>query len=106
MKFLYVQGYSFLLSHDTEWKTLEITARQAMLQYGETVDYMIAGHKHREQEAVSGYNETGNTMIIRVPSICGADRFAQKLGYGGKPSALAMVIEKGYGRRCVYPIAL
>ena len=26
--------------------------------------------------------------------------------YGGKPGALAMVLEAGYGRRCIYPISL
>ena len=32
--------------------------------------------------------------------------YAQRLGYGGQPGALAMVIERGYGRRCSYPIIL
>lgn len=106
MHYLQVQGYSILLSHDTDAKTMEAAARQAMLLYGERVDYMVTGHRHREQEAVSGYNETGSALVLRVPSICGADRYAQKLGFGGKPGALAMVLEAGYGRRCVYPIAL
>lgn len=50
--------------------------------------------------------DDGNTLVMRVPSVCGMDRFAQKLGYGGKAGALAMVMEKGYGRQCVYPIML
>jgi predicted phosphodiesterase len=106
LKHLEVQGFSFLLSHDTNKKSMENAMKQAMLQYGERIDFMICGHKHTDQESVSGYNETASTMIIRVPSICGADRFAQKLGYGGKAGALVMVIERGYGRRCVYPINL
>ena len=39
-------------------------------------------------------------------SVCGMDEYAQRLGYGGKPGALAMVLEAGYGRRCIYPISL
>lgn len=101
MKFFNVQGFSFLLSHDTSTRAMENAAKQAMLQYGERVDYLICGHRHREQEFVSGYTDAGNSMVIRVPSVCGADRFAQQLGYGGKPGALCMVMEKGYGRRCV-----
>ncbi len=77
-----------------------------MLLYGEAIDYLICGHKHREQEYVSGYTDQGNSVVIRVPSVCGMDEYAQRLGYGGKPGALAMVLEAGYGRRCIYPISL
>lgn len=104
-KHLTVQGHSLLLTHGTDIKSMENAAKQAMLLYGERIDYLICGHKHREQEYVSGYTDQGNSVIIRVPSICGMDEYAQRLGYGGSPGALAMVIEAGYGRRCVYPIA-
>ena len=70
------------------------------------IDYLICGHKHREQEYVSGYTDQGNAVVIRVPSLCGMDEYAQRLGYGGRPGALAMVLEAGYGRRCIYPISL
>ena len=106
LKYLGVQGFTFLLSHDTAAKSMENAAKQAMLQYGEPIDFMICGHRHKEQEAVSGYGRTGNAMVIRVPSVCGMDRYAQRLGYCGRPGALAMVMEKGYGRKCVYPIQL
>ena len=77
-----------------------------MLLYGSALDYLISGHKHREQEYVSGYTDQGNSVVIRVSSVCGMDEYAQRLGYGGKPGALAMVLEAGYGRRCIYPISL
>lgn len=105
-KHLKVQGFNLLLTHGTDIKTLENAAKQAMLLYNERIDYLICGHKHREQEHVSGYTEQGNSVVIRVPSICGMDEYAQRLGYGGKPGALGMVLEAGYGRRCIYPIAL
>ena len=101
-----VRGYAILLSHDTDTRTLEEAAKQAMLLYNERIDFMICGHKHRERELVSGYTDSGNSVILRVPSICGMDDYAQRLGYGGQPGALAMVIERGYGRRCSYPIIL
>ena len=77
-----------------------------MLLYIEGIDLFICGYKHRERECVSGYTDQGNAVIIRVPSICGMDEYAQRLGYGGRSGALAMVLEAGYGRRCVYPINL
>lgn len=105
-KHLTVQGFSILLAHGTDIKSLENAAKQTMLLYGESIDYLICGHKHREQEYVSGYTDQGNAVVIRVPSLCGMDEYAQRLGYGGKPGALAMVLEAGYGRRCIYPISL
>ena len=87
-------------------KSIENAAKQAMLLYGESIDLLICGHKHREQECVSGYTDQGNSVVVRVPSLCGMDEYAQRLGYGGKPGATAMVLEAGYGRRCIYPIAL
>ena len=105
-KHLIVQGFSILLTHGTDIKSLENAAKQTMLLYGESIDYLICGHKHREQEYVSGYTDQGNAVVIRVPSLCGMDEYAQRLGYGGKPGALAMVLEAGYGRRCIYPISL
>ena len=105
-KHLTVQGFSILLTHGTDIKSLENAAKQTMLLYGESIDYLICGHKHREQEYVSGYTDQGNAVVVRVPSLCGMDEYAQRLGYGGKPGALAMVLEAGYGRRCIYPISL
>ena len=105
-KLVKARGYSILLSHDTDTRALEEAAKQAMLLYNERIDFLICGHKHRERELVSGYTATGNSLILRVPSICGMDDYAQRLGYGGQPGALAMVLEAGYGRRCVYPILL
>lgn len=105
-KHLSIQGYSILLTHGTDVRSLQNAAKQTMLLYGEAIDYLICGHKHREQECVSGYTDQGNSVIIRVPSICGMDEYAQRLGYGGKPGALGMILESGYGRRCIYPISL
>lgn len=105
-KHLSVQGCSILLTHGTDVRMMEKAARQAMLLYNEGIDFFICGHKHREQECVSGYTDQGNSVIVRVPSICGMDEYAQQLGYGGRPGAMAMVLEAGYGRRCVYPINL
>ena len=105
-KHLNIQGFSLLLTHGTDIRTLENAAKQTMLLYNERIDYLICGHKHREQEYVSGYTDQGNSVVIRVPSLCGMDEYAQRLGYGGKPGALGMVLEAGYGRRCIYPIVL
>lgn len=106
MELSYVEGYSFLLLHGDGEKAIDQIARDAVNMYGEHVDFFICGHRHKEQEFPAGATDDGNSIIVRTPSICGTDKYAQSCGYGGKPGAIAMVIERGYGRRCVYPIQL
>lgn len=101
-----IEGYNFLLLHGDGEKNIYQIAKEAINMYNEPIDFFVCGHKHKEQEYPMGMTDSGNSVIVRVPSICGIDRYAQSKGYGGKPGAIAMVIEKGYGRRCVYPIQL
>ena len=54
----------------------------------------------------SGIMNGTNIYVERVPSLCGVDPYAQSLGYGGQPGATIILMEEGYGRRCVYPIIL
>jgi len=105
-KLLDVCGYSVLLTHGDDEKRIGAMAQQAILQYGSKIDFMVCGHKHREQELPSGNTPGGDSIVIRLPSICGVDSFAMNKGWKGQPGALTMVIERGYGRRCVYPIRL
>lgn len=106
MHLVEIRGYNFLLLHGDGEKRIDQIARDAVNIYGERIDFFMCGHKHRDQELPSGMSCDGNSTIIRVPSICGVDSFAQSKGYSGRPGAIATVIEKDYGRRCVYPIQL
>lgn len=101
-----VQGFSFLLLHGDGEKNINDLAKEAINLYGTPIDYFVCGHLHKEQEYPIGQTSSGNSVVIRVPSICGVDTYAQSKGYGGKPGATAIVMEHGYGRRCVYPIQL
>lgn len=101
-----IEGYSFLLMHGDGEKAIDQIAKDAVNMYSEPIDFFICGHKHKEQEFPMGSTDDGNSIIVRTPSICGVDKYAQSRGFGGKPGAIAMVIERDYGRRCVYPIYL
>ena len=101
-----VENYSFLLLHGDGEKSIDIIAKEAINMYGKPIDYFVCGHTHKEQEYPAGLTNDGQSVIVRTPSICGVDRYAQSKGYGGRPGAIAMIIEEGYGRRCVYPIQL
>lgn len=104
--FFSVEGYHFLLLHGDSEKKISELASETIQLYEKSIDFFVCGHKHREQEYPTGMTSAGNSVVIRVPSICGADSYAQSKGYGGRAGAIAMIIEKGYGRRCVYPIDL
>jgi len=101
-----VCGYTFLLLHGDGGSSIQQIARDAVNLYSKPIDFFVCGHKHSEAEFLSGATKDGNSVIIRVPSICGIDRFAQSLGCGGSAGATAILMEEGYGRRCVYPINL
>lgn len=106
MKLIDIEGFSFLLLHGDGEKSIDQIARDTVNLYGRSIDYFVCGHKHKENEYPAGNTPYGSSVIIRTPSICGMDRYAQRKGYGGRAGAVALVMEEGYGRRCVYPIKL
>lgn len=101
-----VCGYSFLLLHGDGKAHVADLATQAVNLYGKPIDFFICGHKHSEAEFYNGTTRDGHSVVIRVPSLCGVDHYAAGLGCGGEAGATAIIMEEGYGRRCVYPIKL
>lgn len=71
-----VCGYSFLLLHG-DGKEVTQAASDAVNLYQQPVDFFVCGHKHRENEYPAGATNDGHSVIIRVPSICGVDNYAQ-----------------------------
>ncbi len=106
MKLVQVCGYSFVLLHGDAAKSIQDVARSSVNVYGESIDFFVCGHLHSEQEIPSGVTPDGNSVVIRTPSLCGLDKYALSKGYGGYAGATAILMEEGYGRRCVYPIKL
>ena len=100
-----VCGYTFMLTHG-QGVNIESMARDCVNLYNKPIDVFMVGHLHKGQTFQSGIKNGTNVYVERVPSLCGVDPYAQSLGYGGCAGATAILMEKGYGRRCVYPIAL
>lgn len=105
-KLIDIAGFSFLLLHGDGEKDISKLSYDAVQLYSKPIDYFVCGHKHKENEFPSGLTSNGNSVIIRVPSVCGMDEYAQKKGFGGKPGATLILMREGYGRRCIYPINL
>lgn len=104
MNLVDVLGYNFLLIHGDGKDSIDKIAMNTVNLYGEHIDFFVCGHLHKEEEYLGGATADGNSLIIRVPSMCGMDRYAQSKGYGGRAGATVMVIDSNKGRRCVYPI--
>lgn len=100
-----VCGYKFMLTHGQNMN-IESLAKDSVNLYNEPIDVFMVGHLHKSQSFQSGIMNGTNLYVERVPSICGMDPYAQSKGYGGKAGATAILMEAGYGRRCVYPIVL
>ena len=105
MQMVDVCGYQFMLVHGQNIN-IESVARDSVNLYNKPIDAFMVGHLHKGQTFQSGIINGANVYVERVPSLCGIDPYAQRLGYGGQPGATAILMEKGYGRRCVYPIQL
>ena len=100
-----VCGYTFMMTHG-QGVNIESIARDSVNLYNKPIDVFMVGHLHKGQTFQSGIMDGTNVFVERVPSLCGIDPYAQSLGYGGQPGATAILMEEGYGRRCVYPIVL
>lgn len=100
-----VCGYQFLLIHG-QGADIETIARDHQNLYGKPIDVFLCGHLHKSQTFTAGMSGKGNSVIERVPSLCGMDPYAQSRGYGSPPGATVIVMKEGYGRECVYPITL
>lgn len=100
-----VCGFKFLLIHG-QGEDVEKIARDHLTLYNEKIDVFMVGHLHKSQTFTAGMGRNGNVLIERVPSICGIDPYAQSKGYGSPAGATVIVMEYGYGRRCVYPLTL
>ncbi len=100
-----VCGYQFMLTHGQSMN-IEKMAQDSVNLYNKPIDVFMVGHLHKGQSFQSGIMNGTNIMVERVPSLCGIDPYAQSKGYGAQPGATAILMEEGYGRRCVYPIVL
>ena len=100
-----VCGYQFMLTHG-HGVNIESMARDSVNLYNKPIDVFMVGHLHKGQTFQSGIMPNSNVYVERVPSICGIDPYAQSKGYGAAAGATAILMEEGYGRRCVYPIVL
>ena len=105
MKTIDVCGYHFVLTHGQQQK-IESMAKDYINLYQKPVDAFVIGHWHKSQTFSSGILPEGNILVECIPSFCGIDPYAQSKGYGAYSGATAILMEEGYGRKCVYPIVL
>ena len=70
-------------------------------KFGETIDYTISADKHHIEE----FEQMGIKSIL-VPSLCGADDYANSGRLYSDPAQTLMIFNDLYGRECTYHIPL
>ena len=100
-----VCGYQVVLTHGT-YEKLESLTKDYVNLYHEPISMIVVGHIHTTQTFTSGTYGHTNVHVEVIPSICGSDPYAQSKGYSSKAGATLILMEEGYGRRCIYPIIL
>ena len=98
-------AYKILLTHGQS-TNIEAMAKDYINLYNKRIDIFMVGHLHKSQTFISGVIPEGNVYVERIPSLCGVDPYAQTRGYSSMAGATIILMEEGYGRRCVYPIIL
>lgn len=99
-----VLGSNVVLGHGDDEKDIVKFARDMMLLYQTPVHYFYAGHKHTGESYTGGTTADGNTEIIRVPSMCGVDTYANSLRFGGRAGTELALFMKDEGIVKKYPI--
>ena len=105
IKTIDICGYHFVLTHGQQSK-IESMAKDYINLYQKPVDAFVIGHWHKSQTFNSGILPEGNIFVECIPSFCGIDPYAQSKGYGAYSGVTIILMEEGYGRKCVYPIVL
>lgn len=101
-----IAGSNVILSHGDDDNDIAKFARDMILQYQMPVHYFYTGHKHKSDYHIGGSTADGSTDIIRIPSICGVDIYANSLRFGGRAGTKLAVFEDGVGITAEYPIWL
>lgn len=101
-----IDGKNVVLSHGDDEKDIVKFARDMMLLYQTPVDYFYTGHKHTGESYMGGTTADGNTEVIRIPSICGVDTYANSLRFGGRAGTELHLFAQGRGIVKKYPVWL
>jgi hypothetical protein len=84
-----IYGKNIVVIHGHQLRSVKKTDAIKHIQglLGITVDLLISGHLHHEENITIGENENGNVKIIMLPSIMGSDEFSDDIFTGSKSGA-------------------
>ena len=101
-----IAGYNFIAHHGHQIssvkKFINFMTRTNRIFY----DYGIFGHLHNESITTLDEGLTNDCEILRLPSVMGSDKFADKIMAGSKASSVMFRFTEGKGRDREYKFIL
>lgn len=73
--------------HQFRNKKIPDIVKELQMLHGITIDILIMGHLHHEENITVGENANGNIKVILLPAIMGSDNYSDKLFTGAKSGA-------------------
>lgn len=99
-------GYQFFAEHGHQVKNIRDEIKQLSLLHRKFIDFLLVGHKHHSEDVTIAEGDTNNCELIMIPSIMGADPYADSLRTGSKAGAKLCIFEEGKGHTQTYNIIL
>ncbi len=79
--------------HQYRNKKVADVIKELQMLHGITIDILIMGHLHHEENITVGENVNGNIKVILLPAIMGSDNFSDSLFTGAKSGATLIEID-------------
>ena len=83
-----------VLAYHGETKDMKKDIEYFENYYNINIDILVGGHLHRGSSETIGYGFMGDREIVRVPSICGIDKYSHKLRALARAGAKFMTFDK------------
>lgn len=81
--------------HQFRNKKVADVIKELQMLHGITIDILLMGHLHHEENITVGENANGNIKVILLPAIMGSDNFSDSLFTGAKSGATLIEINSG-----------
>lgn len=99
-------GFEFGSLHGHQLKGNKNTIRDLSMLHKKFYDYILVFHFHHGNTLTVGENGVNNVEVLQMPSVMGADEYADSLMTGAKAGARFMVFQEDKGRTIDYNIVL
>jgi hypothetical protein len=87
--FFNIGNKNIFATHGHQYRNKKVAdiIKELQMLHGITIDILLMGHLHHEENITVGENANGNIKVILLPAIMGSDNFSDSLFTGAKSGA-------------------